>query len=199
MTALRMVVAFKIEASPLIEHYGLQQRKPIAEFPIFENDCHALVLSGLGSAAAAAATKYLHETCLKQQDCTWLNIGIAGHPRLAIGTVVLASQIADSSKSNSWKTSPGNSHQLPTSKLITVNTPETEYKYQALYDMEAAGFYVTALQYTQNNRIQCLKVVSDNRDSPLHTFSTQRASELMQKAKPVLLNYIDVLLKQDTP
>jgi hypothetical protein len=198
MTGLRFVVAFKTEAMPIIEYFGLKQKKPPDEFPVFKNNQHALVLSGPGKAAVIAATNHLCKVSENTPDTFWLNIGIAGHPDLPIGTVVLASHISDSGSGESWATQQTFTGHLPASHLLTVTTPETHYRQKALYDMEAAGFYSTAVQFTQADRVQCLKVVSDNKDSPVHEFSARQASRLMQQAQPALISFLETLLEQDS-
>jgi hypothetical protein len=199
MTTLRFVIAFKTEAMPVIGHFGLKKQKPVAGFPVFRNDQHALILSGPGKAAAISATNHLYKLCGTTANTFWLNFGVAGHPDLPLGTVVLAGNISESDSETVWTTQQSFATDITRSRLITVNKPETEYRQQALYDMEAAGFYAAALQYAQADRVQCLKVVSDNKDLPVHTFSTRQARKLIQQAQPDLLNFIDALLEQDIP
>ena len=199
MTTLRFVIAFKTEAMPVIERFGLKKQEAADDFPVFRNGQHALVLSGPGKAAAISATEYLYKLCGTTANTFWLNFGVAGHPDLPLGTIVLAGDISESDTEKVWTTQQSFASGVARSRLITVNKPETEYRQQALYDMEAAGFYAAALQYTQADRVQCLKVVSDNRDLPAYTFSTRQARKLMQQAQPDLLNFIDALLEQDIP
>lgn len=197
MTTLRFVIAFKTEAIPVIGHFGLKKQNPVAGFPVFSNDQHALVLSGPGKAAAISATNHLYNLYGTTTNTFWLNFGVAGHPDLPLGTVVLAGDISESDSKNVWTTQQSFSNDMPRSHLITVNKPETQYRQRALYDMEAAGFYAAALQYAQADRVQCLKVVSDSKDFPVHTFSTRQARNLIQQAKPDLLSFIDAILEQD--
>lgn len=199
MNILRLVIAFKAEAAPFIEHYALKPEQTNDEFPIYQNGACALVLSGPGTAAAAAATHYLHKVSDQSPNALWINTGIAGHPHLRLGSVALAGDIIDRAGGRSWQTAQNVPHQLAVEKLITVDSPETEYKEQALYDMEAAGFYPAALLYSRPERVQCLKVVSDNNDSPLCNFSIQRAAGLMREAAPVLISTINALLQNKTP
>lgn len=198
MTVLRFVIAFKIEAEPLIEHYVLSRKKKIGLFPVYGGDNHALVLSGLGSEAAAGATDALYNEYGSPDNTLWLNIGVAGHTNLPLGTVVLANRIINRASGEHWPTVQPCSYTMASSELITVSAPENHYLPHTLYDMEAAGFYTAARQYAPAQWVQCLKVVSDNKQSPLDIFSTQQAGELMQQSRETLLQCINTLTRQET-
>ncbi|MEE8624791.1 MAG: hypothetical protein V3T19_05575, partial [Acidiferrobacterales bacterium] len=137
---LHFVVALQAEAKPLIDHFGLRRRTGGA-FPVYENENIALTVSGIGKVAAAAATGYLHAHTGNHSCIAWLNIGIAGHGRRAIGDGVLIHKITDQITGRSWY--PPLTFELPCASdgLITVDEPETRYRENGLYDMEAAGFY----------------------------------------------------------
>jgi hypothetical protein len=50
--------------------------------------------------------------------------------------------------------------------LLTVDTPEGEYPQPVIYEMEAAGFYATACRFSTTELVHCVKIISDNRESP---------------------------------
>ena len=53
---LRFVVALAAEARPLIARYRLERLSSAAAFPLYRRGAAALVVSGIGKTAAAAAT-----------------------------------------------------------------------------------------------------------------------------------------------
>ena len=48
-----------------------------------------------------------------------------------------------------------------------------------MYDMEAAGFYATARLCTGKEKIQCFKVISDNRSNMPSQLTPTRVSRLI--------------------
>lgn len=185
---LHVVVALRAEAKPLIDHYSLVRRNSHA-FPIYDNQDIALILSGTGKVAAAAAAGYLHAQTGNHSCTGWLNIGIAGHGRRAIGDGVLVHKITDQTTARSWY--PPLTFELPcaSDNLITVDEPETKYHDNGLYDMEAAGFYATACRFTTGELVHCYKIVSDNLATSTEDISAQNVRALIEQR----LDTIDVL------
>lgn len=185
---LHFVVALPAEAKPLIEHYGLVRHTGGA-FPVYENENITLIVSGIGKVAAAAATGYLQAQTGNHSCTAWLNIGIVGHNRRAIGDGVLVHKITDQITGRNWY--PPLTFGLPcvSDDLITVDEPETEYRENKLYDMEAAGFYATACRFTTAELVHCYKIVSDNLATPSEEVSTKTVQALIEQR----LDTIDVL------
>ncbi len=187
---LHLVTALQAEAKPLIEHYSLVRRNADA-FPIYDNQDIALIVSGIGKVAAAAATGYLHAQTGNHSCTAWLNIGITGHSRRAIGDGVLAHKITDQITGRSWY--PPLTFGLPCASddLITVDEPETEYRENGLYDMEAAGFYATACRFTTAELVHCYKIVSDNLATPTEEVSGKTVQALIERR----LDTVDILVQ----
>ncbi len=195
MTGLRILTAYPAEASPFIKCYGLTKQQSRSQFEIFSHHKNALIISGPGKSAAATATTTLHKECDSQMNAIWVNIGVAGHANRPLGEVVLVDHISSASSNDSWDIRHDIKHHFPTCKLITVDSPVTDYEPNTLYDMEASGFYSTALDYTDYNRVHCIKVVSDNQKFPLHTLSLKKAKILMQQSQQQVSEYLDYLVK----
>lgn len=158
-------VALLPEAQPLLDGFSLERRAQRGLFPVYLAQGLSLVVSGVGKLAAAAAVVYLNTLLGEPHDCGWLNIGVAGHPRRQRGEGLVARRITDAASGRSWALSADIASHLERERLITVDAPETKYAKPAMYDMEAAGFYATAGLCTRKERIQCFKVISDNRAS----------------------------------
>ena len=175
-----LTVALPAESRPLIDFYRLKPRPAKGAFRIYRNESVALVVSGVGRIAAAGATAYLHALTGEQRDCGWLNIGIAGHAERTVGEGVLASRITDMSTGISWVAAPLTDLTIATGPLVTVEVPEIHYPEPVMYDMEAAGFYATAIRCTSLSLIQCYKVISDNRAVSTSTIGAQGVEQLIR-------------------
>lgn len=152
------VVALPCEANPLLRHFrmSLVTKRP---FPIYRRSEIALVISGVGKIAAAAATAYLY-AYMGNFSGRWLNVGIGGHRLLPLGKGVFASKIKDEASGAKWLLPQNNLWE--TEKIISVDRPQTDYTQICIYEMEAAGFYSTAIRFASRQQIQCFKIVSDN-------------------------------------
>jgi adenosylhomocysteine nucleosidase len=172
-------VALPAESKPFIDFYSLKSRSVPGAFRVYRNEAVALVVSGVGRVASAAATAYLHAVGGEPCNCGWLNIGIAGHAERTVGEGVLANRITDKSTGTSWFSAPVMDLTLTTGPLVTVDTPENRYAEPVMYDMEASGFYATARRCTSLPLIQCYKVISDNRAVSTSTLRARRVEQLM--------------------
>ena len=181
-----VIVALPCEARPFIDHYKLHS---VVDFPGFR--CYAaadlrLVVSGMGKLAAAAAVAACHAYFRNRADQVWLNIGIGGHGELTPGTVVLAGKITDRSTGRSWYPPILHDHGLPVHEICTVDVAETAYPCNAVYDMEAAGFYDAAMRFSTAELVQCVKVISDNKTQGIERVDAVYARELVTEQLPVL-------------
>ena len=164
---INLVTAFPGEARPLIAHLGLSDRCDKGPYPLYRNENRRLVISGGGKVQAAGATAWLQDTDPASVNAAWLNIGIAGHACRSVGEGVLAHRITDHGTGQNWYPPQVHGLTLTTDHLITVDQPETAYPEVALYEMEAAAFYPVACRTSTAELVQCYKVVSDNRDTPI--------------------------------
>jgi len=162
---INLVVALVAESRPLIKQFGLQEDSQARGFRVYRNDHVRLVVTGVGKTAAAAGAAYLGGFAPAAVNEAWLNIGVAGHTDLSLGAAVHALRITDQDSGRSWY--PPQIAEMPGQgkTVLTVNEPEYEYNKDVAYDMEAAGFYPTALRFSVGEVAQCYKIVSDNRGS----------------------------------
>jgi nucleoside phosphorylase len=180
---IKLVVALMPEAEPIIANFELD---PIeGAFPIFRNDEAALIVSGIGKSAAAAATAYLHAKTDGATSDIWLNVGIAGHRDRPLGTNCLAHEVIDQASGKRWRLEVPELH-LPSDTVWTVDRPNKAYENDGLYDMEAAGFLAAATRFVPFGLIQCFKVVSDNRSSSTEKITPPRVRTLLEEALPDL-------------
>lgn len=188
---IHIVTALPCEARPLIDRYRLQGRQREHGFRIYENHALRLIIAGVGKCAAAAACAYLQGRDAGAKHA-WLNLGIAGHRHLAVGTAVLAHKVGDAASGQAWY--PPLPFQVPctTVDLVSVDQPEGDYGDGTAYDMEAAGFYATAARFNTHELVQVLKVISDNAAHPADQVTATHAEQLITAR----LDTIDAMIRQ---
>ncbi len=187
---MNFVVAFKGEAQPIIDFYRLKKVED-SPCPIFRNDHHSLIMSGLGREKAVSATQVLNQITRKANQ-GWINIGIAGHGSLEIGEAFVGGKIIDDSNNECFYPPQVFEHSFEVSSIITCTKPSSNYQTNLGFDMEAHAFYKTACQFSSRELVQVIKIVSDN---PAHSHDQIKPNEV-----PVMidshLQKIDALVKQ---
>jgi len=193
---INFVVAHKLEAKPLIEHFHL--KKFIKEpFQVFKNESGIrLIISGMGASRARSAVEYMWQldsgSFLKEG---WINVGIAGHRTLDLGTCFLANKISSRETGEvyypflDWNTKN-------TEGLITVDRPEKSYVGDEAYDMEAAGFFSAASNFSETELISSIKVISDNKASSIDNITEKLIENLMLKTIAHVEPVVSVLKKR---
>ena len=181
-----LVVALRAEAQPLIDSFGLRQVGLPSQVKMFEGNGVSLVISGVGRRVARVAVERLFSRTGRAGDRCWVNIGVAGHAAHELGRLFLAAKIEDATTGRSWTPHVGFPHGLPTAVVRTVERPEDRYDEDVLYDMEAAAFYEAAIRCSARERVQVLKVVSDNRRRPATTLTARKASRLVAEQLPAV-------------
>ncbi len=143
-----------------------------------------LIVSGVGKVAAAAATAYLRAR-IGDAPAAWLNIGIAGHGSQAVGTPLLAHKVVDAASGQPFYptfTAPPPCRTTLLSTVDRVQSPDDD----AAYDMEGSGFCAAAQRFATSERIHCLKVVSDNPQSPHQTLNAEKVAALIKAQLDVI-------------
>jgi len=193
MMRLCVVCALPAEARPWIDHYRLHADGP-APFRTWQSDDVALVVSGIGQHAAAAACGYLAAHAGASRSTAWINAGIAGHPRLARGAVVLVDRCAGAA--GVFHPSLPIASSLFRAPCVTVDDVERRFAEDALYDMEGYGFYHAASRFSYLELVHAVKVVSDNREQDTGDLDRQTVSRLVADAMPAIVSaLVDPLLE----
>ena len=184
---INFVVAHKLEAKPLIRHFNLQAytEKP---YVIFKNKTGVrLIISGMGALNANNAVRYMSELKDNRFGYSegWINVGIAGHRDLELGTCFLVNKIT--SKKTEEVYYPSLSIEAKnTEGLITVDRPEKLYVEDEAYDMEAAGFFKAASMCSDLELINTIKVISDNKTSSIDNITEKLIDDLMLRTLSVI-------------
>ncbi len=190
---VNILVALRAEAKPLAAYFQLKRVNLPGEFPVYRAGSLSLVVSGVGKAAACAATQYLHGLDGALQEPIWINIGIAGHGWLPTGEALLARRITDAASGRQWHPSPLAAPPLRREDLITVDRPSFDYEQPAAYDMEASGFFPTASRLTRPELVHCMKIVSDNRHDPAQAINGKRVSGWIARHQGSLVRLLEGL------
>lgn len=187
---MNFVVAFKGEAQPLIHFHQLKKVED-APYPLFRNDQHSLIISGLGRDRVISATTALHQETNKP-NLGWMNLGIAGHGGLGFGEAFIAGKVIDESSEEAFYPPQIFEHSFGVSCLQTCSHPSTQYQPNLGFDMEAHAFYRTTCQFSIRELVQVIKIVSDNPDHDLNQFNTKGVPAMIERH----LKEIDALVKQ---
>ncbi len=173
-----IATALHCEAGPLIERYRLKRRLDISAYQYYQGEGMALIVSGIGKVAMAGAVAYAQAQQRANHPSIWLNIGIAGHPRLPVGEARVIHKIGDES-GRCWYPPLVAKPPCATDAVLTVTKPLPHYPGNVLYDMEASAFYETAVRFVTGELVQSFKVVSDNLENPAGKLKKQQVSDLI--------------------
>ena len=184
--AAYLIAALPAEARPVKYRFGLQRDQGALEFPLYRNGTLSLVISGVGGQAARSAVCWLSARPETRSNGIWVNLGIAGHPTRPLGQAVLAAEIEDGTSGRRWRTSLPADPPCDSDRLITLPEPKADYDCDALYDMEASGFYPAARHFAGAGRVHCLKVISDNRQQSNRHINGKMVSRLIAEQLDVL-------------
>ena len=181
---IRLVVALPAEAKPLVSHFKLEPARDSRGFKIYQNDDMALIVSGVGKIAAAAATAYLQAWTGNRPNGAWINVGMAGHRDLRLGEGILAYRITDRASGETWYPPPVIESTSPRAPVLTVDKVEEDFAEDWVFEMEAAGFYASACRFATAELVQCYKIVSDNGSVPPRWLSMRQVNELIESRFP---------------
>ncbi|PPR34867.1 MAG: hypothetical protein CFH26_00141 [Alphaproteobacteria bacterium MarineAlpha6_Bin4] len=188
---INIVVAMKREAMPLINQWEL--KKNSRNFFSNKEKKINLIISGIGKKSAEKATIYLAEETDK--NSFFLNIGIAGHKDYKLGEIILVSKVIDNKTKYSWYPSLLWKTKIKKNSLITVGFPKIKYTTDSLYDMEASGFFKGARVYAGPEKVQCIKIISDNKKSSILNISSKKIENWIHTNANIIDKLINEFLK----
>ena len=185
---IRIITALPSEAKPINHHLGLARNQHVDAFSLFDNQQIKLIISGIGSAAATDVITWFETHYPSTPQTRWLNIGIAGHATRPLGDAVLVQRAFNQLGQQLEVSTPVDPPCDPID-LLTVEHPLPDYPDERIYDMEAYHFFDKLRQATPGT-VQALKVISDNRDSPIEHISGKLVRELIRNQ----LDKLDAIL-----
>jgi hypothetical protein len=112
-------------------------------------------------------------------QAAWLNIGIAGHKHVSIGSPLIVSKLTDSVTNRSYYPPLLLKVDCKTTELLCVDVPKTTYSESMAYDMECSAFYTSAQRFITSELVQVLKIVSDNSVADIENITEVKISQLI--------------------
>lgn len=192
---LTIVTALPSEARPLIDFYKCRKNETHTSFQVFTNNDQTLkiIVSGIGQLKAAAATAYCYGIKSLEHGC-FLNIGIAGSSHLSLGDSVIANKITDATSQRSFYPWISKKLIVKQASLVTYDKPQHDYQNHPLIDMEAYGFFASALHFVTKEQIQVLKIISDNSAETLGQVNSSSVTGLVESQLPTINKVVKELL-----
>ena len=190
VNGINIVVAMKREATPLINYWNLKENSK--NFYSNKKKKINLIISGIWKKKAEKATIYIGQ---KTNNYFFLNIGIAGHKNFKLGEIILISKVTDNKNKYSWYPSLLWKTKIKKSPLMTVIFPKIRYTTNYLYDMEAAGFFKGARNFVGPEKVQCIKIVSDNKDSSIFKISSKKIENWVYSKTTIINKLVKEFLK----
>ena len=138
------------------------------------------VISGIGKLNSTAATAWIAALYQQSGSIAWINIGTAGSKSLAIGSAWSINKITDVESNRRAYPVPLIDTELPAGHCLTHNQADNQYHHQFLSDMEASAFFDTATRFSSAELVHCIKIISDNKDTPCDK-DKNRVSQLIQQ------------------
>lgn len=189
-----IATALLCEARPLIEHYRLKRCLAETAFQTYQGSQVMLLVSGVGKTAMAAAVAYGQGLTRYETERVWLNLGIAGHRDLPVGTPRLVHQIRDQESGRQWFPPLVLRSPCRSETLVTVSQPQLDYPEPVLYDMEASAFFATAIRFVTSELVQSVKIVSDNAGHGPDQLDQGQVTELVAASLTTVTDAIEALL-----
>jgi len=183
-----IVCALACEAKPFIDFFKLKKNTTIHAFSVYQSGSILLMVSGLGQIHMSAAVNWLSGYLNLTSPQFWLNVGVAGHATADVGHLFCIHKITHQQQNlypTKWL-----KHKIALEQLCTFDNEETDYKKQGLYDMEGFAFYQAATRFNNQERVQCLKIVSDNNKCPVDK-DKLRISALISQHLEAIITFIE--------
>lgn len=195
MSRLCIVTALPAESRPFLDALRLRQSRS-RHLRLYASSDYMLIETGVGKLNAAAQTA---ATLQVSQDigCV-INIGIGGGA-FEYATTLIAHHIKDRATGAQWYPHvPNHEHvrQFRSTSIITVDTPDTLYKQNTVFDMEASGIYTAASRYLPTSSIHSLKIISDNNTNSIEHINAKQVTRLVENSLTSIISFLDTTLKQ---
>lgn len=180
--------ALHCEAKPVIDAYRLRKSKQHQGFDLYHHAGICCIVSGVGALKMAAATAWAAALYRNRQPLCWINLGIAGHRSLGIGSAIVTNCISASDQVRDYHLSTVLAEGWTIASLISYPQPQNSYPEESMADMEAYAFVDTASRFSNIKWCQSIKIISDNAASPAH-HSKQAISQMIAEHLPAIRDY----------
>lgn len=194
MNRLCIVTALAAETRPFLDKWQFRALRD-RSLRAYSCDNYLLLQTGLGKLKAAASVAALLHS--NPDIHAIVNIGIAGGAP-DTGTLLLAHQVKDQASGTLWYPHlPDPRHMassiraLPTTSVLTVDQPSSDYRDGVAFDMEASGIFSAATHYLSTSQIHSLKLIADNAQAPVVSITSNNARQLAQHTQSLIHSRFD--------
>jgi len=186
------VCALHCEAKPVIDLYRLKKSSQKTEFDLYQNNDIRCIVSGMGADNMSRAVRWGNNQFHQHNNLCWINLGIAGHKNLPVGTGVLINQASLNENKDALNTQTDIKHSFESKSVISISHEQTEYHEDSLFDMEAHAFLTMTRTFSPLYLCQSIKIISDNSESP-PTRNKAKISQLIADNMQQISEFADLL------
>ena len=191
---LHFIVATYSEAQPLINFFNLKKNTKVMEVQLFFNNKMTLTITGIGDFSSSIGLCQTFFECNKSKNDIWINFGLAGHSSFELGKLVLANKISHISKATSFYPFIPAITEVQQEGCMTYHKANHEYD-EKLSDMEAYGFYNSAIRYSSKELIYVLKIISDNAKESINFKNKKEINELIIKSEDEIKLFVKQIIE----
>lgn len=190
---IHLVTALPAEADPLVAALRMRPGNEapghhVPGFKVFVGEEARLVVSGVGRVASAAATAHLHAVS-RGEEAVWLNVGVGAHRDLPLGRGVVAHKIVEVATGRTWFPQLVAAPGFSTATLRTMDTKVDHAEGDWVYEMEASGFFSTAMRWATAELAGCVKVISDRGVAEADTLNRGFVREIVAASVDEIVAY----------
>ena len=168
----------------------LKKINPTSGFDFFYNDNYSLTITGLGKINSALGVTHTFYKFKSFSNNIWINIGLAGHKKEKIGTLVLVDKICDHETQKSMYPFFVRDYKIKKLNCTCYAKPNFDYD-NSLSDMESSGFFFSANKYSTKEVIHSLKIISDNMYDKIDFNDTETVEKIFEKNFDQILDFVN--------
>ncbi|MAI60714.1 MAG: hypothetical protein CMM92_06820 [Rickettsiales bacterium] len=186
---IHFIVATSSESKLIIKKLKLKKIQPSSGFDFFYNDNFSMTITGLGKINSALGVAHTFFKFKNLSNNIWINIGLAGHEKEKIGTLILVDKIYDDETKKSMYPFFIKDYKIKKLNCTCYAKPNLNYD-KSLSDMESSGFFLSANKYSTKELIHSLKIISDNKYDKIDFNNTKNIERLFEKNFDQIMNFI---------
>jgi len=186
---IHFIVATSSESKLLIKKLKLKKINSSSGFDFFFNDDFSITITGLGKINSALGVTHTFFKFKGLLNNIWINIGLAGHEKEKIGTLVLVDKIYDHETQKSMYPFFIKDYKIKKLNCTCYAKPNFDYD-KSLSDMESSGFFLSANKYSTKELIHSLKIISDNKYDKIEFNNTKNIEIIFEKNFDQIMNFV---------
>ena len=177
---IHFIVATSSESKLIVKKLNLKKINSSSGFDFFYNENFSLTITGLGKINSALGVAHTFFKFKGLSNNVWINIGLAGHEKEKIGTLILVDKIYDKETQKSMYPFFFKNYKIKRLNCTCYAKPSFNYD-NSLSDMESSGFFLSANKYSTKEIIHSLKIISDNKYDKIDFKNTAVIDKIFEK------------------